>query len=177
MRDPILALKRWASVHEPVQAMLLNSTRAIPDASVDIFSDYDVILIVQDIHPFVTDPTWLNDFGDVLVVNWDPIHPDPTFGIDMCANVTQYANGLKLDFTMWLVALFQKIVTTTELAAELDAGYQVLLDKEQLTATLRKPTFKAYVPKPSSEVAYQSLVNDFLIDAPYVAKCLWRDGL
>lgn len=37
---------------------------------VDILSDYDVILIVQDIHPFVTDRTWLNDFGDVLVVYW-----------------------------------------------------------------------------------------------------------
>jgi aminoglycoside 6-adenylyltransferase len=37
------------------------------------------------------------------------------------------------------------------------------------------PTGKAYVPAPPSLEAYQLLINDFLSDAPYVAKCLWRD--
>jgi aminoglycoside 6-adenylyltransferase len=177
MRDPILTLKRWASVHSSVRAILLTSTRAIPDATVDALSDYDVILIVQDIHPFVNDPTWLNDFGDILVVYWDPIHPDPIYGIDKCANVTQFEDGLKIDFTLWSVALFQRVVISPELPNELDAGYLVLLDKDQQTATLHKPTFMAYAPKPPSETTYQTLVNDFLSDAPYVAKCLWRDEL
>ena len=177
MHDFIPTLNQWAMMRSPIRAMLLTSTRAIPDASVDALSDYDVILIVQDIHPFVTDRTWLNDFGEVLVVYWDPIHPDPVFGMDKCANVTQYADGLKIDFTLWSVALFQQIVAAPVLPAELDAGYRVLLDKDHLTATLRSPTFTAYVPKPPSLATYQTLINDFLSDAPYVAKCLWRDEL
>jgi aminoglycoside 6-adenylyltransferase len=63
------------------------------------------------------------------------------------------------------------------LDAELDAGYRVLLDKDHLTDTLRAPSFTAKVPKPPSLADYQTVINDFLTDAPYVAKCLWRDEL
>ena len=170
-------LVQWATARNAIRAVLLTSTRAIPNAPVDILSDYDVVLVVEDIQPFVTDRTWLNDFGNVLVVYWDPIHPDPVFGIDQCGNVTQYADGLKIDFGLWPVALFQQIVAAPELPAEFDAGYQVLLDKDNLTVSMRSPTFTAYVPKPPSPAAYQTLINDFLSDAPYVAKCLWRDEL
>lgn len=48
--------------------MLLFSSRANPEASVDIFSDYDILLAVTDIHRFHSDDRWLEDFGKVLVV-------------------------------------------------------------------------------------------------------------
>lgn len=167
----------WATARAPIRAVLITSTRAVPHARVDILSDYDVILVVEDIHPFVADRSWLQDFGDVLVVYWDPIHPDPVFGVDQIGNVTQYADGLKIDFTLWPVGLFQQIVAAPVLLDELDAGYRVLLDKDLLAATLRPPTAMAYVPTLPSEMAYQSLINDFFSGAPYVAKCLWRDEL
>ena len=175
--DIIPTIVQWATERSPVRAVLLTSTRAIPNAGIDTLSDYDVILIVQDIHPFVADRSWLNDFGDVLVVYWDPIHPDPVFGFDRCANVTQYSGGLKIDFTLWSSTLFQMIAAAPELPAELDAGYRVLLDKDHLTDTLRPPTGMAFVPTPPALTTYQTLINDFLSDAPYVAKCLWRDEL
>ncbi len=176
-QDSISTLVQWVAAQQPVRAVLITSTRAVPGAPLDILSDYDVILVVEDIHPFVADRTWLNDFGEVLVAYWDPIHPDAVFKIDVCSNVTQYADGLKIDFTLWPVALFQQIVAALSLPAELDAGYRVLLDKDGLTGTMRPPTFTAYVPNPPSLEAYQTWVNDFLSDAPYVAKGLWRDEL
>ena len=175
--DLIPTLVQWATARHTIRAVLLTSTRAIPGAPIDALSDYDVILIVPDIQPFTADRTWLQDFGDLLVVYWDPIHPDPIFGIEQCSNVTQYAGGLKIDFTLWPVNLFQQIVAAPELPAELDAGYRVLLDKDGLAATMRQPTGKAYVPVPPALTTYQTLINDFLSDAPYVAKCLWRDEL
>jgi aminoglycoside 6-adenylyltransferase len=170
-------LIQWAAKRYSIRAMLLTSTQAIPNAPRDILSDYDVILIVQDIHPFVTDHTWLNDFGETLVVYWDPVYPNPIFGIEQCGNVTQYADGLKIDFTLWPVSLFQQIVAAPALPAELDAGCRVLLDKDQLAVALRPATGMAYVPKPPTLEMYQTLINDFLSNAPYVAKCLWRDEL
>jgi aminoglycoside 6-adenylyltransferase len=175
--DIIPTLVRWAETQDLVRAVLLTSTRAIPDAPIDILSDYDVILIVSDIHPFVSDRSWLNDFGGVLVVYWDPIYPDPVYQIPRCGNVTQYVGGLKIDFSLWPVELFQQIVATPTPLAELDAGYRVLLDKDQLTVALRPPTFTAYIPQRPSLLTYQTLINDFLSDAPYVAKCLWREEL
>ena len=168
---------QWAQSQAEVRAVLLTSTRAVPSAPVDALSDHDVILIVRSIQPFVQDPTWINDFGDVLVAYWDPVHPDPDFGIENIANVTQYASGLKIDFTLLPVSLFEKIVAAPALPEELDAGYRVLLDKDGLTESMLPPTGKAYVPKPPTLEAYQIWINDFFSDAPYVAKCLWRGEL
>jgi len=176
-RDMLHAITEWARARSAIRAVLLTSTRAIPNGRIDALSDYDVILVVQDIHPFADDRAWINDFGDVLVVYWDPIQPDPDFGIDYIANVTQYADGLKIDFTLWSVALFQQIVAAHALPAELDAGYRVLLDKDHLTATLRAPTASAYIPARPTDTEFQTLINDFLSDPPYAAKCLWRDEL
>ena len=170
-------LIQWAEQHESVRAMLLTSTRAVPNASVDRFSDYDVIMIVEDIHPFYEDRRWLADFGEVLVVYWDPIHPDLEHGNEITANVTQYADGLKIDFTLWPVEYLQKIVQAPALPAELDAGYRVLLDKDQLTDGMKLPTYKAYIPTRPTKEVYQLLINDFFTDAPYMAKCLLRGEL
>ncbi len=175
--DAIPMLTRWGEARPLVRAMLLTSTRAVPNATVDALSDYDVILVVQELAPFVEDRSWLGDFGDVLVVYWDPVHPNPDVGIEQCGNVTQYTNGLKIDFTLWPVALFRQIAAAPTLEAELDAGYRVLLDKDGLTTRLQAPSFTAYVPRPPSPETYLSVINDFRSSAPYVAKCLWRDEL
>lgn len=170
-------LVRWAEDQESVRTMLLTSTRAIPHTAVDVFSDYDVILAVRDIHPFFEDRSWLDAFGEVLVSYWDPIHPAPEHGIEQSGNVIQFADGLKIDFTLWPVELLTRIVAAPALPAELDAGYTILLDKDNLTTGMLAPTYTAYIPKPPDEATYQRMVEEFFSDAPYVAKCLWRDEL
>jgi aminoglycoside 6-adenylyltransferase len=175
--DVFNTLIQWAEHRSSIRAMLLTSTRAVPNAAVDFLSDYDVILIVEDIHPFYEDRSWLKDFGEVLVVYWDPIFPDPEHGIERTANVTQYTDGLKIDFSLWPVALLQKIVRAPALEAELDAGYRVLLDKDSLTRELKPPTHQAYIPTRPTNEAYQLLINDFFTDVPYMAKCLLRGEL
>jgi aminoglycoside 6-adenylyltransferase len=175
--EVINKLVPWAEGQEIIRAMLLTSTRAIPGAPLDALSDYDVVLVVQDIHPFFEDRSWLEDFGDVLVVYWDPIHHDPDHGLEMVANVTQYADGLKIDFTIWPVELLEKILEAPTLPAELDAGYRVLLDKDNLTTEMKSPTYRAYIPVPPTNEEYQKAINDFFSDPPYVAKCLLRGEL
>ena len=75
-QDEVLALlTEWAESQDAVRSMLLTSTRAVPEATVDRMSDYDVILAVRDIVPFHTDRTWVQAFGGIAVGYWDPIHP------------------------------------------------------------------------------------------------------
>ena len=175
--DVIRRLVQWATEQDAIRAMLLTSTRANPHASVDIFSDYDVVLVVQDIHPFFEDRTWLQAFGEVLVAYWDPIQPAPDYGIEQVGNVIQYADGLKIDFGLWPVALLQRIVAAPALPADLDDGYTVLVDKDHLTNGMQAPTYTAYIPAPPADETFQKVIEDFFSDAPYVAKCLWRDEL
>ena len=118
MENQVIArLIQWAERRDAVRAMLLTSTRAVPDAIVDELSDYDVVLVVEDIHPFHKERSWIKDFGDVLVTYWDPIYPDPDYGFPKFGNVIQYADGLKIDFTLWPLQLLQKIVQSPALPA------------------------------------------------------------
>jgi aminoglycoside 6-adenylyltransferase len=59
----------------------------------------------------------------------------------------------------------------------LDAGYQILLDKDHLTDGLKPPTYKGYIPNPPTEAEYLEAIEVFFLDATYVAKYLWRDDL
>lgn len=173
--DPIIEhLVRWAMSGDNVRAILLTSTRAVPGATVDALSDYDVILVARDIQPLVNDHSWLSTFGTVLVAYWDPF--DPATSTE-ASNVVQYEGRLKIDFTLWPV---ERLVQTTQLPEplpELDAGYRILLDRDGIAARLPSPNHAAYIPKPPDEKTFQLLVNDFFVGVPYVAKCLLRDEL
>jgi aminoglycoside 6-adenylyltransferase len=168
----------WAQEQQAVRAMLLTGSRANPGAVVDAWSDYDLLLVVEDIHPFTVDRSWLEGFGHVLVAYWDPIHPVPDFpDFEQVGNVVLFEDGLKTDFILWPVELLQQVAGSSALPAGLDRGYIVLLDKDRLTAGLRAPTYSAYIPTPPSNEVYQKVVKDFFSDVPYVAKCLRRDEL
>lgn len=170
-------LIQWAQTRSSVRAVLLTNSRANPNAPLDELSDYDIILVVDDIHPFYKDRSWLQDFGPVLVVYWGPIHRTPDYRIEQVANITQYADGLKIDFILWPVGLFQQIASAPTLPAELDSGYTVLVDKDRLADGMLAPTFTAYIPSPPSNETYQTVIENFFSHVPYVAKCLARDEL
>lgn len=170
-------LTQWAEYQDSVRAMLLTSTRASPHAQVDIFSDYDVILVVRDIRPFFENRDWLQDFGQVLVSYWDPIKPKLEPDIEQVGNVIYYVDGLRIDFTIWPELLMNRIAKKTTLPADLDVGYNILIDKDHLTDGLKAPTYTAYIPALPTEEAYQIWVEEFFCDVPHVAKCLWRDEL
>lgn len=176
-REVIHDLTRWVGRKEHVRAALLTSTRANPRASVDALSDYDVVLVAEDIRPLFEDRSWLGDFGEVLVAYWDPIHPDPDHDIEHTGNTVQYADGLRIDFRLWPVALARRVAGGSRLPDDLDVGYAVLVDKDRLFGEMRPPTYTAYVPSRPDEQTYLTAVNDFFSVAPTVAKCLWRDEL
>jgi aminoglycoside 6-adenylyltransferase len=165
----------WANQQQLIRAVILTSSRAIPHAALDLFSDYDVILVLRSIQPFYVDRTWLQVFGPVLTVYRDPLIEDN--GQKRSAYVVQYENGLKIDFNLWPVELLQRVASNERLPAEFDAGYKILVDKDQLTSALPSPTYAAYIPAPPTEAEYMELIEGFLLDTTYVAKFLWRDDM
>jgi aminoglycoside 6-adenylyltransferase len=171
----IQRLQRWGNGKDSVRAMLLTSSRANSHADVDIFSDYDVILVVRDILPYFKDRSWLGDFGEVLVVYHDPINP--MYGFGKFVYVTQYEDGMKIDFTLWPVEILQRVIEDPELPPGLDIGYQILLDKDGITRGMKPPTYRAYIPTPPTEAEYHELIEVYFHEATYVAKHLWRGDM
>jgi len=93
--------------------MLLTSSHTNPTATVDRFSDYDVIFIVTNIKPLLESEDWLENFGKVLTVYRDPVRLE--YGFERFIHVTQYEDGCKIDFTVWPVELLQRIVNLEKL--------------------------------------------------------------
>ena len=171
----VARLIRWAENDPRVRAMVLTSSRAIPHAPTDLFSDYDVILALTEVRPFFEDRDWLEAFGRVLVLYRDPLQPDR--GFLRSGYVTQYESGLKIDFSLWPVEILQQVVADPQLPEEFDAGYRVLLDKDHLTEGLEPPTYRAYIPAPPNEAEYRTVVELLFHEATYAAKHLWRGDL
>ena len=168
-------LVRWGEAEPLLRAAILTSSRAIPQAHTDRFSDYDVILILTSIDRFFADRSWLEAFGSVLALYRDPLILQR--GFQRSAYVTQYEDGLKIDFNLWPVELLRQIVAEPQLPTEFDAGYQILIDKDNLTVGLKRPTYRGYIPTPPTEIEYLDKIESFFLDTTYVAKFLWRDDL
>ena len=171
----IQRLIHWGEQRSSVRAMILTSTRANPKAPRDVFSDYDVIVVVKNIQPYLEQDTWLQDFGRVLVVYRDPVRQE--YGHDGFARITQYEDGTKIDFIIWPVEILFGVLNDSQLPDYLDVGYFTLLDKDGLTQDLKAPTHTAFIPDPPSEETYHKVVEEFFHEATYVAKNLWRDEL
>jgi aminoglycoside 6-adenylyltransferase len=165
------AIVNWANGNENVRAALLTSTRARPDTSPDRWSDYDVILVARQVEPLLDDRSWIETFGNVVVSYWDPLE---TFGSGFAGsgNVVQYGGELKIDFTFWPM---EHMASMTGPDPELDAGYRVFLDKDQVTSGLPPASYRSYRVMPPDAERFALVVNDFYVGVPYVVKCLLRD--
>lgn len=170
-------LTGWAATRDDVYAMVLTSTRAIPDAQVDADSDYDVVVVVEDVDSMAEDREWLTDFGDVLVTYWDPVHVDERTGAVWVGSVTNYVSGLKIDFNVWSPQRYTDVTAGPDPYPEFDAGHRVLVDKNGLTSGLSLAMYTSYIPPRPDNRTYQTLISDFLIGVPYVAKSLLRNEL
>jgi len=173
--DPVIKkLVAWAAAREDVRAAILTSTRAATGEPTDAFSDYDLVYVVRDVATFLDDG-WLSDFGEILNVYRDPVREE--FGQARFTRVTQYADGLKIDFSLCSVAWLAAVKHQTPLPPELDVGYAVLLDKDGLTPGLPPFTRTAFVPVRPTGDEFREAVTNFFNNADYAARYLCRDDL
>ncbi len=54
--------------NDRIRAVLLNGSRANPKAKKDSFQDYDIVYIVREINSFVSDHSWIDVFGDRIIL-------------------------------------------------------------------------------------------------------------
>lgn len=167
----------WAESIDDVRAVLITSSRAVPGAPVDAYSDYDLIIVVRDVLAYAERNDWLAAFGDVVIAYWDPVDTDERTGRVQSSNIVQYASGLAIDFGIWPEPALAELADDHRLTEELDAGYRVLVDKDGVAARLEPPTYRGYIPRPPNEPTYQRLITDFFIGPPHVAKALIRGDL
>ncbi len=168
-------LVTWAEGKPDIRAVILTSSRAKPNATLDEFSDYDVIFVAEDIKPYLEDENWLDDYGKVLVVYRDPVHLE--YGFERFTRVTYYRDYSRIDYTLWPAGLMKHVASMPRLPDYLDDGYKILLDKDNLAKGIKPPTYRAYIPKPPTSKEYLEIIDNFYNEVMYVAKSIRRDNI
>jgi aminoglycoside 6-adenylyltransferase len=138
----------WGHREPAVRAMILTSSRARPGGQVDAFSDYDVILAVNDPMTLARDLDWQSEIGRPMV-RWGD--QGELQGVTTYFRGVIYEDGTKIDYTIWPVEL-DPVSHQGTLPEMLDVGYRVLLDADRRTAAWPPPTYRAHIPgKPTQD--------------------------
>jgi aminoglycoside 6-adenylyltransferase len=152
---------------ERIRAVILNGSRANPNAFPDRFQDFDVVYMVTDVAPFVNDPRWIDRFGERLILQtpslMDDPPPDPG---DHFTYLMQFTDGNRIDLTL--------IPVEQVSALKEDSLSVLLLDKDDRFPPFPPPSEVSYFPQPPTAKAFGDCCNEFWWVAPYVAKSLAR---
>jgi aminoglycoside 6-adenylyltransferase len=159
-----------AQSDERVRAVVLNGSRANPNAPRDIFQDFDIVYLVSDIQSFVEDKEWIYVFGEMMILQLpdDMGDPEP----EKHAGYTylmQFMDGNRIDLTVYPKENYRDIVK--------DSLSVVLLDKDGIIPPLESPSDRNYLPVPPTEKQFIDCCNEFWWVCPYVAKGLWRNEI
>lgn len=161
----------WARREDAVRAVLLGGSRAADPDGVDALSDYDVMLVLSDPGTLAADADWTERFGEVLVELPQRFGP-PWQEIE--TRLVQYRDGTKVDFSLSSTEDLERIVREGALPDWLDAGYEVLVDKDETASELPAPSGEAHVPDRPAPEGFEALAEEFWWETLYVAKHLVR---
>ena len=156
----------WAESEEAVRAVVLTSGRAREDETVDLLSDYDVVVALTDLERFDAAAAY-----GVPAASWGDEHL--VHGLSTLFRGVVYEDGVKVDWSLWPASALP-LVAEHGLTDDLDVGYRVLLDRDGATAAWPPASHRAHIPAPPSEDEYRALVEEFWWSTTYVAKALWR---
>lgn len=157
-----------AKINELVRGAVLNGSRANPDAPTDELSDFDVIYVVRDVALLVEDKSWLEPFGDRLIMQ----EPDAMDGAwpkqsHRYAFLMQFTDGNRIDLTLIEKKHYEN--------SKKDSLSRVLLDKDQNFLDIPHPSESDYLPAPPSQKEFFNCCNEFFWVSLYVAKGLARN--
>lgn len=156
---------------ERIRAVTMEGSRANPNAVHDEYSDFDICYFVKDVREFTNDKTWIDYFGERLILqcpcDW---HDEPYDynGRERYTYLIQFADGNRIDLSLI-------DITTIKEELENDEPRLILLDKdgyEELQPITNEETFKTGVP---TEREYMDICNEFRWVSLYVTKGLCRD--
>jgi len=155
---------------ERVRAVILNGSRANPNAPADIFRDFDIVYVVTELESFKQTPNWIDVFGERMIMQLpdDMVDPPPEEG-GSYAYLIQFADGNRIDLTLYPVAKLAEM--------ERDSLSVLLLDKDGIIVPFPPPDERDYLPAPPTARAFDDCCNEFWWVATYVAKGLWREEI
>src|SRR5512136_1675716 len=155
---------------ERIRAVVMNGSRANPNAPRDRFQDFDVVYFVTDVMPFQYNYEWIKRFGEMMIMQMPEDMQDPPPNRNGgFVYLMQFADGNRIDLGIDPLTLINEIVA--------DSQSIVLLDKDGCIPPLPPANEGDYLPKPPTAKAFADCCNEFWWVSAYVAKGLWRNEI
>jgi aminoglycoside 6-adenylyltransferase len=144
-----------------IRAVILNGSRANPNARRDIFQDYDVVYVVSEASSFRRDAGWMDRFGDLMILQTpDDMGDAPAGENDIFAYLMQFSDGNRIDLGIFPVDRLADL--------ERDSLSVLLLDKDGIIPPFPPPNESDYLPKPFTSKQYADCCNEFWWVCPNV---------
>lgn len=156
-----------------IRAVAMDGSRANKNAVHDVYSDFDIVYYVRDVREFTKDKSWINYFGDILIVqcpdDWYG-HPYDYESHENFAYLIQFADGSRIDLTL---------VDIRNIAREKDNKEPriILLNKDNFKELTPVDNEEAFYIKPPTQMEFDNTCNEFRWLSLYVSKGLCRKEL
>jgi aminoglycoside 6-adenylyltransferase len=153
-----------------IRAVIMNGSRANPNAPRDFFQDFDIVYLVTEVASFRDDPDWIKRFGKIMILQMPEAMQDPPPSNDGgFSYLMQFADGNRIDLGLFPLARLNEL--------EEDSLSRLLLDKDGILKPFAPPSDRDYLPRPPTAKAFEDCCNEFWWVCPYVAKGLWREEI
>lgn len=164
MLDLILSVARR---DDRIRVVIMNGSRANPNAPRDIFQDFDIIYLVTDPVPFIHNLPWIDHFGERMILQLpDEMSDTPLDPTQGSGYLIQFSDGNRLDLGIYPLHRLSEFLSDSETV--------LLLDKDGRVPPLPPASDRDYLPTPPTAKAFADCCNEFWWVAPYTAKGLWR---
>src|SRR5215216_3617844 len=155
---------------ERIRAVIMNGSRANPNAPRDAFQDFDIVYIVTDVPSFRNDREWIKCFGEMMILQLPEDMQDPPASNDESfAFLMQFMDGNRIDLGIYTLPQWKE--------RGKDSLSLLLLDKDGIIEPFPPAAEKDYLPKPPTAKQFSDCCNEFWWVSPYVAKGLWRQEI
>lgn len=159
-----------AKCDERIRAVIMNGSRANPNAPRDIFQDFDIVYVVTDVAPFKNNYEWIKRFGEIMVMQMPEDMQDPPPSNDgSFVYLMQFTDGNRMDLGIYPLAQLNEIGR--------DSLSLLLLDKDGIIEPFAPASESDYLPKTPTAQAFSDCCNEFWWVCTYVAKGLWREEI
>ena len=145
---------------QQVDAVAMSGSRTNPKAPKDVFQDYDVVYIVENLDGLIADLSWLDQFGKRI------IEQEVTLG-HRRLYLMFFEDGNRIDLTLCPKEHINEWVAS-------EADYTVLVDEKGLFESY-SPRPQRFWTSPASETDYEKTCNEFWWVSAYVVKGICRN--
>lgn len=171
-------IKEIALNDDRVRAVYMNGSRTNPNVEKDSYRDYDIVFVVTEVAPFLTDTDFINLFGELALMQ----EPDsPLMGWRMKTDKNKdapnsytwlmlFKDGNRIDLHIETPALTQSIYGTDTLTLP-------LLDKDGILPPIPLANDSGYYIKKPTKFEYAGCCNEFWWCLNNVAKGICRGQL